>query len=109
MDGYDEISLTGNAKVRTHLSEKMLAPSDFDRKKLAPESLYGGETPEDAATIFRNILNNKATQAQKDAVTANAGLAIHTIKPEISLIDCVAEARESIENGRALKTFKKII
>jgi len=109
MDGYDEISLTGNAKVRTHLSEKMLAPSNFNLKKLTPESLYGGETPEDAATIFKNILKNKATEAQKNVVTANAGLAIHTIKPETSLIDCVAEAKESIESGQALKTFEQLI
>ena len=109
MDGYDEISLTGNAKVRTHLSEKMLAPKDFNLENLAPKSLYGGETPEDAATIFKNVLNNKATESQKAVVSANAGLAIHTIKPETSLVDCVAEAKESIESGRALNTFKKLV
>ena len=108
-DGYDEISLTGNAKVRTHLSEKMLVPNDFNLEKLAPKSLYGGETPEDAATIFTSVLKDVATAAQKNVVTANAGLAIHTIKPEISLVDCVAEARESIESGRALAVFEKIL
>jgi len=64
---------------------------------------------EDAATIFKNILNNKATGSQKSVVTANAGLAIHTIKPETSLVDCVAEARESIESGQASATFKKLV
>ena len=109
MDGYDEISLTSDAKIRTHLSEKMLSPKDFGLPKVTPEALYGGETPEDAAMIFKNILRNTATEAQKNAVLANAGLAIQTIKPEASLVDCVAEARVSIESGRALETFEKIL
>ena len=109
MDGYDEISLTGNAKVRTNTTEKVLAPSDFNKEKLDPKSLHGGKTPEDAAKIFTNVLSNTATAAQIAVVTANAGLAIHCIKPEIALVDCVAEAKESIVSGQALATFKKLL
>jgi anthranilate phosphoribosyltransferase len=47
--------------------------------------------------------------SQRNVVLANAGLAIHTIHPEKSLNDCVAEALESIESGNALLTLKKLL
>jgi anthranilate phosphoribosyltransferase len=56
-----------------------------------------------------SVLENKATISQRNVVLANAGLAIHTIHPEKSLNDCVAEALESIESGNALLTLKKLL
>ena len=109
LDGYDEISLTDKVKIRTNETEKVLLPKDFGKKPIPPTALYGGETVEEAATIFRNVLNNECTQAQLDVVTANAGMAIHCIKPTQSLEDCVAEAKESIESKRALKSFKTLL
>ena len=109
LDGYDEISLTGRAKVRTNETEKVLIPKDFGKPRLQQSDLHGGDTVEEAAKIFKNVLNNTCTQAQLDVVTANAGLAIHCIKPEQSLADCVAEAEESIVSKRALETFKKLL
>ena len=109
LDGYDEISLTDRAKVRMNESEKILTAKDFGKEKLQQEDLYGGESVEDAAKIFTNVLNNECTQAQLDVVTANAGLAIHCIKPEQSLKDCVEEAKESIVSKKALNTFKTLL
>lgn len=109
LDGYDEISLTDKVKVRTNETEKVLVPKDFGKVALQQADLYGGETVEEAATIFRNVLNNECTQAQLDVVTANAGMAIHCIKPTQSLADCVAEAKESIESKRALQGFKTLL
>lgn len=109
LDGYDEISLTGNVKVKTNNWEKILAPNQFGKKRLTPESLFGGETVAEAAKIFVNVLEDNATQPQKDAVAVNSGLAIHCICPQKSLVDCVAEATESIESGKALKQFKTLI
>jgi anthranilate phosphoribosyltransferase len=42
-------------------------------------------------------------------VIANAALGIRCIYPEKSLLDCVAEARESLENKKALAAFKKLM
>ena len=92
LDGYDEVSLTNRFSLRTNEGEQLLGPEDLGKEPVTPESLYGGETPEEAATIFKDVLKNEATRAQKDVVTANAGLGIHCIKPEQSLIDCIAEA-----------------
>jgi len=109
LDGYDEISLTGDIKWVSNHSEKLLNPQHFNLQKINGQDLHGGETPEEAATIFLSVLENKATISQRNVVLANAGLAIHTIHPEKSLNDCVAEALESIESGNALLTLKKLL
>ena len=109
LDGYDEISLTSDFKVRTHYNEKLFSPSDLGKTKYAQSDLHGGESVEDAAKIFKNILENKATQAQTDVVIANAGMAISCIKPEVSLEDCLEEARESLVSGRALESLEKLV
>ena len=109
LDGYDEISLTGDIKWVSNHSEKLLNPQHFNLQKINGQDLHGGETPEDAATIFLSVLENKATISQRNVVLANAGLAIHTIHPEKSINDCVAEALESIESGNALLTLKKLL
>jgi anthranilate phosphoribosyltransferase len=109
LDGYDEVSLTGPARVRTHTRDRLLHPADFGLSALRPEQLDGGETPEAGKRIFLDVLNNASSDAQRDAVLANAGLAIKTIKPEQSLLDCVAEARESLQSGRARKKLQQLL
>jgi len=109
LDGYDEISLTGDIKWVSNENEKLLKPYSFNLQQVKNIDLHGGETSEEAAAIFISVLENNATEAQRNVVLANAGLAIHTIHPEKSLIDCVEEARESIESGNALSTLKKLI
>lgn len=109
LDGYDEISLTGKFKVQTNEGELVLEPEDLKQPRLSQQDLHGGGTPEEAARIFMNVLNNEATPAQKAVVTVNAGMAIKTIKPDTTFFECVEEARESIESGRALSNFRKIV
>jgi anthranilate phosphoribosyltransferase len=109
LDGYDEISLTGAAKVHNSRGEQMLYPNNFGFQSLLPTSLYGGEDAQDARAIFLNVLNNEATPAQQAVVCANAGLAIHTLCPEKSLLDCVAEARASIASGRARNVLHQLL
>ena len=72
-------------------------------------SLDGGQTPEDAAKIFDQIMNNTATEAQKNVVVVNSAFAIHVICPEKTIEECIALSKESLESGRALATLKKFI
>ena len=109
LDGYDEVSLTGDFKLRTNDSERILSPTDMGYEKIDPQELYGGETAEDAAAILVNVLQNKASDAQKAAVVSNAGLAIQVVQPEQSLEDFMAEARESIESGTAYKKLQQLV
>ncbi|MEM9837464.1 MAG: anthranilate phosphoribosyltransferase [Bacteroidota bacterium] len=109
-DGYDEISLTGGGtQIRSRNGQRLLFPQDFGLPQLMPGGLHGGETKAAGAQIFRSILENDCTDAQKAVVCANAGLAIQVIQAHKSLLDCVAEARESIESGRALAVLQQII
>jgi anthranilate phosphoribosyltransferase len=109
LDGYDEVSLTGAFKIITAQSEQVLTPSHLGLDTLRAEQLFGGETVEASAKIFMNVLNNEATEAQKQAVLANASLALYCANPNQSLTDAVAAARESLESGKALNSFKKLI
>ncbi|MCH2084409.1 MAG: anthranilate phosphoribosyltransferase [Saprospiraceae bacterium] len=109
LDGYDEISLTGKFKLRTNATERLLGPEDLGKPTLLQSDLYGGETAEEAAEIFKSVLSNTATPAQIAVVIANAGMAIHCIKPAQSIEDCLAEAKESIVSGKALATLHQLI
>ncbi|MCB0577733.1 MAG: anthranilate phosphoribosyltransferase [Phaeodactylibacter sp.] len=109
LDGYDEVSLTGPFKLRTNERDAILLPEDLGKPRLTQDDLYGGETEEEAAAIFRNVLNNEGSPAQFDVVTANAGLAIHCLKPEQPLEDCISEAKESLLSKRALKAFQNLV
>jgi anthranilate phosphoribosyltransferase len=109
LDGYDEVSLTGDFKITTAHTEQILSPLHLGLDTLTPAQLSGGDTLADSATIFLNVLNDEATIAQKQAVLANAGLALYAANPSLSLTDAVATARESLESKRALACFKKLI
>jgi anthranilate phosphoribosyltransferase len=109
LDGYDEISLTGEARYVSNQTEDSLSPSDFGFSPVKQEELYGGETVADAAKIFKSVLEKTATDAQKNVVIANTALGIHCVYPEKSLADCVAEASESLQSGKALAAFNKLM
>ena len=109
LDGYDEISLTGDFKVITRNQELVISPEQIGLKKIQEQDLYGGETAEEAAAIFDNVINNTATEAQKNAVIANSAFAIQTIEPQLSIEECIAKAREAIESGKLKGTFRKFI
>lgn len=109
LDGYDEISLTGDARFVSGRTEDNLSPADFGFKPVKQEELYGGETVEKAAAIFKSVLDGTGTPAQQNVVIANAALGIQCVHPEKSLLDCVAEASESLKSGKALAAFKKLI
>ena len=109
LDGYDEISLTGDFKAQTKSMEKIFSPADLGFGKVSAEEVCGGTTKADAIKIFDNILNGTASKAQTDVVVANAAFAIHAIEPEKPIADCVAMARESIESRKALNTLKAFV
>lgn len=109
VDGYDEISLTGNFKVVYNDEEHIYQPIEFGMNILATTDLYGGETLDEAKKIFDSILENRSTQAQKDVVLINAAFAIHVVEQELSFQECLAMARESLESGKALAALKKYI
>ena len=108
LDGYDEISLTGNTKVISNNSETMFSPEDLGISAITQESIFGGNTIEDAAKIFINIIQGKGTEPQNNVVCANAGLAIATTK-QISHKEGFEQAKESLLSGKAKTSLDKLI
>ena len=110
IDGYDEISLTGDFKVTTNCYERIFNPSDLGFGITKPEELRAGADEKEAKEIFDNVLANTALPAQKNVVLANAAFGIQVLeKGKKDIAECVEIARESIDSGKALATFKKFV
>lgn len=109
LDGYDEISLTADFKVVMPEKEKLYTPEILGFTRATEADLDGGETIADAARIFDNVLNNTATAAQKNCVIANSAFAIQVICPEKKITECIDEARESLESGKAQTVFNLFV
>uniref|UniRef100_UPI00402999A8 anthranilate phosphoribosyltransferase n=1 Tax=Prevotella sp. TaxID=59823 RepID=UPI00402999A8 len=110
IDGYDEISLTGPFKVTTAAYERVFKPADLGFDIAKPEEIQAGATEEEAKEIFDNVLANKALPAQKNIVLANAAFGIQVFeKGKKPIEECIEIARESIDSGKALNTFKKFV
>lgn len=110
IDGYDEISLTGNFKIVTNDYEKVFSPSDVRLPQAKAENIFGGATKEDAMAIFDNVLANNCLEDQKNVVLINAAFAIQVLEAgKKDINECLAIARESLESGKALATLKKYV
>ena len=109
IDGYDEISLTGQVQYFSYVGEQIISPEDIGMKTLTAESIYGGNTLDEATTIFLDIINGNGTAEQNAVVIVNAGAAIHCFEPEMTLQECIVMAGESLYSGKAGLLLKKLI
>lgn len=71
-----------NLRYATSDNEKIYTPESLGFSRYRDIDLDGGQTPKEAAKIFDNIMNNTATEAQKNVVVVNSAFAIHVICPE---------------------------
>ena len=109
MDGYDEVSLTSQFKVTSNNGEYLFMPEDLGFKTIKQDELYGGDTQEEAASIFRNVLNATATESQMNVVIINAALGIHTIDQHKSIEECIDIARDALYSKKALKVLNTFV
>lgn len=109
LDGYDEISLTGAFKYFYNNGEQLADASDLGLPKLTYDQIGGGDSVADSAKIFMDVLEGKGSAAQNAAVIANAGMALYCADQKAGLLNAVSKARESLESGKALESFKKLI
>lgn len=107
LDGYDEISLTGDTKTISNGTEGIIKPSDFNVNSVTANEIVGGNDVPDSAQIFMNVLSGKGTEAQNNVVCANAGVAIATVK-QISPKEGFDKAKESLLGGKGLEALKKL-
>ncbi|WP_353778235.1 anthranilate phosphoribosyltransferase [Winogradskyella sp. 3972H.M.0a.05] len=108
LDGYDEISLTSSTKIISRDTETMLSPQDLNVNTIAQSDIFGGNTVESAAKIFKDVISGKGTEAQNNVVCANAGLAIATVK-QIPHKEGFELAKESLLSGKAKQSLDILI
>ena len=109
LDGYDEISLTGDTKVITNDGEKILSAAYLGKRMVSPHDIYGGNSIEEAAKIFLKIIKGEGTWAQNAVVMANAAMAIYATGSYKDYDECYTRSVESLESGNAYKILQKLI
>jgi anthranilate phosphoribosyltransferase len=109
LDGYDEISLTGPYKYFFNGGERIAEPGDLGFSRKSPNDLAGGESVEGSAKIFLQVLEGKGTQAQNDAVVANAGMALYCGNQKGGLAAAIQRADEALKSGKALEAFRLLV
>ena len=110
IDGYDEISLTGEFKVVTGKYERIFKPEDIGFKRVKASDIQGGDTPMQAKELFDAVLENTAPRACLDVVVANAAFAIQALEHfQKPIGECVDIARASLMEGKALKALQTFV
>lgn len=109
LDGYDEISLTNDTKVITNEGEKIMTPEELGKRMVSAEDISGGNSVEEAAKIFKTILQGEGTWAQNAVVLANAAMALHCTGIYKTYDEAYNAAVNSLESGRAQQALQKLI
>ena len=109
LDGYDEISLTGDFKVINNQGENYYTVEELGFTEVNPKDLTGGDSVEQAAKTFRQIIEGNGTDVQNNVLLTNAAFGIKTFHPEKSFGDCYYEAESSLLGHKALESFKKLV
>jgi anthranilate phosphoribosyltransferase len=109
LDGYDEISLTSDFKIIHAGGESIISPGMLGFDQISPKAINGGNSIEKSADIFLKILAGKGTTEQNNVAISNAGLALYCGKELSSFPEGISIAKESLESGKALESFKKFL
>jgi anthranilate phosphoribosyltransferase len=109
LEGYDEISLTGDTKVITNDGEQILSAQYLGKRMVSPVDIYGGNSTDEAAKIFLKIIKGEGTWAQNAVVIANAAMALHATGKFNNYDECYALSVDSLESGKAYKNFQQLI
>lgn len=109
LDGYDEVSLTGDVKAISNNEEQVYSPADFGMRQIKGNEIFGGDTVPEAAAIFKTVLNGEGTEAQSNVVIANAALALNCYYPDRSMEQNIVEARKSLLEGKAAQVLTTLL
>jgi len=107
-DGFDEVSLSAPTHALSNERERILEARDFGFERLAPDALCSKGGPEQNARALLDLLTGKGDAAYRAVVIANSALAIQLRRSHLSLADAVAQATESIDSGKAGKSFELV-
>lgn len=106
LDGYDEISLTGDTKIFDRSGENIFSAEELDFKNIEAETISGGKTQAESAEIFLQILKGNGSWEQNAVVLANAAKALEMTQKFGAYSACLDLAKESLYSGNALKCLE---
>ena len=109
LDGYDEISLTGDTKVITLKGEKIMTAEKLGKRMVAPADIFGGNSVEEAGKLFIKILKGEGTWAQTAVVLANAAMALYCTEAYGKYEEAYNTAVESLESGKAYHSLELLL
>ena len=105
-DGLDEATLTTSSTLCELIDGRMnsffLDPAQLGLKRCQKEDLVGG-SPAENAQLTLDILSGR------DAVLLNSALCIYLGKGQKVLRDCLAEAADIIDSGKALAKLQRFV
>jgi anthranilate phosphoribosyltransferase len=111
MDGLDEITLTAKTQISEAkggvLSNYLLDPAEFGLALVPAKQLAGG-TPQENATITRDILQGRKGP-KRDIVCLNAAPALVAGRKAASLQDGFLVAGEAISSGAAAEKLAHLV
>lgn len=108
-DGFDEISLTAPVKLVTNTTTKVYSPLEFGLSKVNESELFGGNTADDAAKVFLNILEGRGTEAQNKVVAVNSAAALFTLGKVESIKSGIGITQDALISGKAKTRFNKFM
>ncbi len=79
------------------------------KRTVSPHDIFGGNTTEEAAKLFLKILKGAGSWAQNAVVIANAAIALCATGNYLNYDHCYEMAVQSLESGKALESFEKLI
>lgn len=109
LDGYDEISLTGQFKFVTNHGEQLFDPKELGFERVSHNDIVGGSTVQEAVSIFNSVIDCTATQKQMEVVIVNAAFAIQIIEKDKSIGECISIAKDSLYGKKAQSVLKKFV
>lgn len=101
MDGYDEISLTGDTRIFAPENDELFHPSQIGLQKLLQHHIFGGNSPAESAQIMRAILAGKGTDEQRMVVASNTAHAIQVMNKNKNLHQTFLEIDDFMTTGKA--------
>lgn len=114
LDGLDEISVVGKAKIawlrREEIKTFTITPEELGVNRAAPESVAGASPMENAETTFKILCGClKEGDPKRDLVTVNAAAGIIVGGMADDFASGLELARESIESGAAYRKLKELV
>ena len=109
LEGYDEISLTGDFRYISNDADEILSPEAVQLKKVSHDDLFGGNSVEEAAKIFNDILIGNGTEAQNNVVIINAAMGLKCCYGNKSIKECINDAKDSLLSKSAYNALNKLI